>query len=69
MTARAPVDMYHVVVTLRGLSSWEWEIYRDGEPLPVRLRDGPYKSKSAAGAAGRVAIREFLDALDRDQNA
>jgi hypothetical protein len=69
MTARAPVQMYHVVVTLRGLSSWEWEIYRNGKPLPVRLQEGPYKSKSEAGAAGRIAIREFLEALDRDQNA
>jgi transcriptional regulator with XRE-family HTH domain len=59
---------YHVVVTLRRLS-WEWEIYRDGIPLPVPLRDGFYRSKSAAGAAGRIAIREFLEALDREQKA
>jgi transcriptional regulator with XRE-family HTH domain len=68
-TARtaATSNKYHVVVTLRGLS-WEWEIYRDGIPLPVRLRDGFYRSKSAAGTAGRIAIREFLEALDREQN-
>jgi hypothetical protein len=42
---------------------WEWESYRNNEPL--RLWDGPYKSKSAAGAAGRIAIREFLKALDK----
>jgi transcriptional regulator with XRE-family HTH domain len=59
---------YHVVVTQRGLS-WEWEIYRDDMPLPVPLRDGFYRSKSAAGAAGRIAIREFLEALDREQKA
>jgi transcriptional regulator with XRE-family HTH domain len=47
---------YHVVVTLRGLS-WEWEIYRDGKPLPVPLRDGFYRSKSAAGAADYWAVR------------
>jgi transcriptional regulator with XRE-family HTH domain len=60
---------YHVVVTQSGLSSWEWEIYRDGIPLPVPLRDGFYRFKSAAEAAGRIAIREFLEALDREQNA
>jgi transcriptional regulator with XRE-family HTH domain len=59
---------YHVVVTQRGLS-WEWEIYRDGIPLPVPLWDGFYRSKSAAEAAGRIAIREFLEALDREQKA
>jgi hypothetical protein len=60
-----PADKYHVVVNQRYVALWEWEIYRNGEPLPVRLWDGPYKSKSTAGAAGRVAIREFLKALDQ----
>jgi len=59
---------YHVVVTLRG-PSWEWEIYRDGMPLPVPLWDGFYTSKSAAEVAGRIALREFLEALDREQKA
>jgi transcriptional regulator with XRE-family HTH domain len=56
---------YRVVVTHRGLS-WEWEIYRDGIPLPVPLWDGFYRSKRAAEAAGRIAIREFLEGLDRE---
>jgi hypothetical protein len=60
-----PVEKYHVVVTQRHVASWQWEIYRNGEPLSVRLSDGPYKSKSAAGAAGRIAIREFLKSLDQ----
>jgi hypothetical protein len=59
-------NQYHVVVTLRGLS-WAWEIYRDGLPLPVPLWDGFYTSKSAAEVAGRIAIREFLEALDRER--
>jgi hypothetical protein len=63
------VNQYHVVVAQRGTSSWEWEIYRDGEPLPIRLREGSYKSKSTTEAAGKVALREFLEALDREQNA
>jgi hypothetical protein len=66
-TADAPVDRYQVVVTQRG-QSWAWELYRNGEPLPARLRDGFYTSKSAAAAAGRAAIRAFLEALDREQN-
>jgi hypothetical protein len=60
-----PVDKYHVVVTQRHVALWDWEIYRNNEPLPVRLWDGPYKSERTAQAAGRVALREFLEALDR----
>jgi transcriptional regulator with XRE-family HTH domain len=59
---------YYVVMSLRGLS-WEWEIYRDGVPLPVPLLDGFYTSKSAAEVAGRIALRDFLEALDREQKA
>jgi transcriptional regulator with XRE-family HTH domain len=65
---RGSGEKYHVVVTLRGLS-WEWEIYRDGAPLPVPLWDGFYTSRSAAEVAGRIALREFLEALDREQKA
>jgi transcriptional regulator with XRE-family HTH domain len=57
---------YHVVVTQRGLS-WEWEIYRGGIPLPVPLWAGFYSSQSAAEAAGRISIRELLEALDRER--
>jgi len=65
--ADAPVERYQVVVTQHG-QSWAWELYRNGEPLPARLRDGFYTSKSAAAAAGRAAIRAFLEALDQEQN-
>ncbi len=64
-----PANTYHLVVVWRGPSLWEWEIYRNGEPLPIRLRDGNYISQSNAAAAGRVALQEFLQALERDQNA
>jgi Recombinase len=60
-----PVDKYYVVVTQSHGALWEWEIYRNNEPLPVRLWDGPYKSARAAEAGGRVALREFLENLDR----
>jgi hypothetical protein len=60
---------YHVVVIRRAVASWVWEIYRDGEPLPVPVKDGNYKSRRIAEVAGNVALREFLEALARDQDA
>jgi hypothetical protein len=60
-----PVHEYHVVVARRA-SLWGWEIYRDGVPLPVPLRGGYYRATEAAGA---LALRGFLDALDREQDA
>jgi len=72
MDSKMPIrsgDNYHIEVVQRAPVSWGWEIHRNGEPLPVPLRDGYYKSKTTAGAAGRVALREFLEALDREQNA
>jgi hypothetical protein len=67
MTLRRPAEQYHVVVTQRGVQSWEWEIYRDGVLLPIRLRGGYYKAKNTTEAAGQVALREFLEALVREQ--
>jgi hypothetical protein len=60
---------YHVVVIRRGVTSWAWEIYRDGEPLPVPVKDENYKSRRMAELAGTVALREFLEALAREQDA
>jgi hypothetical protein len=64
-----PANIYHLVVVRHGPSLWGWELYRNGEALPIRLRNGNYKSKSTARTAGRVALIEFLRALERDQNA
>jgi len=63
-------DIYHVAVTQSGSAParWEWEIFRNGQPLPARLREGDFRSERTARAAGNVALREFLQALDRDQN-
>jgi hypothetical protein len=63
-------DEYHVVVAMRfhSPSRWEWEIYRNGQPLPVRLREGDFRSERTARAAGNVALREFVEALAREQN-
>jgi hypothetical protein len=62
------MDEYRVVVTRRHVASWEWEIYRNGEPLPARVRDGPYKSVRTAESVGSVALREFLQALNREKS-
>jgi hypothetical protein len=47
-------------------ANWEWEIYRDGLPLPARLRKVGFRSERDARAAGTLALREFLRAL-RDE--
>ncbi len=60
-------DELHVVVTDCGDGTWEWEICRRGEPLPARMRDGPFKSQGVALAAGQVALREFLELLEFGQ--
>jgi hypothetical protein len=62
------VDKYHVVITRHHVASWEWEIYRDNEPLPVRMRGGPYKSVRTAESVGSVALREFLQAVNREKS-
>jgi hypothetical protein len=47
---------------------WSWEIYRDGEPLPARLREDGYKTEYTATAAGRVALRYFLAGLAEEES-
>ncbi len=54
-------DELHIVVTDCGNGIWEWEICRQGEPLPARMRDGPFGSEEVALAAGKIALREFLE--------
>ena len=70
MGAPPDKDEYSVVVVQRGRFPfrWEWKIYRNGQPLPVRLRDGNFRQETTARAAGKVALRKFLQALDREQN-
>ena len=53
-------DEYSSVVVQRGRFPirWEWEIYRNGQPLPIRFRDGNFRLESTAEAAGKVALRE-----------
>jgi hypothetical protein len=49
-------------------SPWEWEVYRNGAPLPARLRKGDFRSEGTARAAGKMALLEFLAALSRENS-
>jgi hypothetical protein len=62
-------DQYTVVVVQRSQAPplGEWEIYRNGKPLPIQFRDGDYQSRRTAETAGGIALREFLEALDQEQ--
>ena len=62
-------DELHIVVTECGNGIWEWEICCQGEPLSVRMRDGPFKSEEVALAAGKIALREFLELLESEQES
>jgi hypothetical protein len=42
---------------------WGWEICRDGEPLPVRVREAGFRTEHTATLAGMVALRDFLSGL------
>jgi hypothetical protein len=70
MTRPPGADIYHVVVIQSAQTPplWGWELYRNGSPLPIRVRDRNFKSERTATAAGKVALRDFLEALDREQN-
>jgi hypothetical protein len=60
LVVRARSDLHHP-------RPWGWEIYRDGEPLPARLREDGFKTEYTATAAGRVALRDFLQGLSEEE--
>jgi hypothetical protein len=59
---------YHLVVEQSDPYSWGWEICRNGEPLPIRLRGNSHSSERGAERAGAKALRDFLAGLNREQN-
>jgi hypothetical protein len=65
-------DRYTLVVTARRGAihprPWGWEICRDGEPLPVRIRESGFKTEHTATLAGKVALRDFLEGLAQEEN-
>jgi hypothetical protein len=58
MAALSP-DELEVVVTEYGDGIWEWDICRKGEPLPARMRDGPFKSYDVAYRPEKLRSRSF----------
>jgi hypothetical protein len=62
---------YTLVVRAQGSPNhpkpWGWEICRDGEPLPARLREEGYATEYTATAAGKVALRYFLEGLAEEE--
>jgi hypothetical protein len=62
-------DEYQVMVRRQAdaPSMWQWEVYCHDRPLPARLQGSGFKSGTSANAAGGVALKDFLDALDREQ--
>jgi hypothetical protein len=46
---------------------WGWEICRDGEPLPARLREEGYATEYTARAAGNFALGYFLKWLAEEE--
>jgi hypothetical protein len=52
-------DELHIVVMECGNGIWEWEICRKGEPLPARMRDGPFGSEEVALAAAKSHSASF----------
>jgi hypothetical protein len=61
---RALPAQYTLLVAQDG--TWEWEIYRNGAPLPARLRQNSFYSEYIAKASGEKALREFLSALAQE---
>jgi hypothetical protein len=69
--AMPEVARYTLVVRARGgrhhPRPWSWEICRDGEPLPARLREEGFKTEFTATASGKVALRDFLAGLAEEE--
>jgi hypothetical protein len=71
--AMSEPDRYTIVVHMIAAEAaaspfkpWRWEIYRDGEPLPVRIRESGFKTQHTAKLAGKVALRDFLSSLEEE---
>jgi hypothetical protein len=67
-------DQYTIVVHMIAAEAnappfkpWAWEIYRDGKPLAVRLRENGFKTEHTARMAEKVVLRDFLLGLAEKQ--
>jgi hypothetical protein len=69
MSDRFTIVVYMIAATADTppFKPWAWEICRDGEPLPVRIRESGFKTEHTATLAGKVALRDFLLGLAQEQ--
>jgi hypothetical protein len=65
-------DRYTLVVRARRGAihprPWRWEICRYDQPLPARLREAGFRTEHTATAAGKVALRDFLEGLALEES-
>ena len=46
---------------------WCWEIRRYSRPMGVKLQECGFQSRQAAGYAGRRALEQLLDDLEKEE--
>jgi hypothetical protein len=63
-------DWGYYVRAIRDLThppSWRWRIIRRGNPMGVLLEAGGFSTYEAARFAGKVALADFLEQLEREK--
>jgi hypothetical protein len=63
-------DWGYYVRAIRDLThppSWLWRIIRRGNPMGVLLEAGGFSTYEAARFAGKVALADFLEQLEREK--
>jgi len=61
-------DYYLVTFTMNERpSTWAWEIKRRGKPMDFRYTDSGFGSQAAAETAGNQELKEFLEALEKEE--
>jgi hypothetical protein len=63
-------ENFTVVVTQIGgrFGAWQYEIHRDGKPLPARVRDTGFRTRQIAMLAGNAALQDLLLGLAQEQS-
>ena len=68
--ARERDDWGYYVRAIRDLThppSWRWRIIRRGNPMGVLVEAGGFSTYEAARFAGKVALADFLEQLEREK--
>ena len=60
---------YYMVTRETGTppNPWEWEIRRYSKPMPVKLSGSGFRSRMAAGIAGKRELEKFLVLLAQEE--